>query len=153
MMRSDAAHLIGRTVDVATLGEFLAAHAPEWTPPDLAGVEIVVQPHCHHRAVMDFAADERLLPRAGATSRVIGGCCGLAGDFGMTAGKAGVSRAVAGLALLPALAARPVGSVVLADGYSCQLQCDDLAGVKALALPELLAQRITEGAGRPRLPA
>jgi len=31
---------------------------------------------------------------------------------------------------------------VLADGYSCQLQMDDLAGVKALALPELLAQRV-----------
>jgi FAD/FMN-containing dehydrogenase/Fe-S oxidoreductase len=142
MMRSDAEHLIGRTVDVLTLGEFLEKHRPDWSPPDLTGVEIVVQPHCHHRAVMDFAADERLLRRAGATVTTIAGCCGLAGDFGMTAGKAGVSKAVAALSLLPALAVRPEGSVVLADGYSCQLQMDDLAGVSALALPELLAQRV-----------
>ncbi len=142
MMRSDAAHLIGRTVDVRTLGELLEKHRPGWTPPDLTGVDIVVQPHCHHRAVMDFAADERLLRRAGATVTSIAGCCGLAGDFGMTAGKAAVSKAVAELSLLPALATRPEGSVVLADGYSCQLQMDDLAAVKALALPELLAQRI-----------
>jgi FAD/FMN-containing dehydrogenase/Fe-S oxidoreductase len=142
MMRSDAAHLIGRTVDVRTLGEFLEQYRPDWVVPDLTGVEIVVQPHCHHRAVMDFAADERLLRRAGATVTTIAGCCGLAGDFGMTAGKAGVSKAVAEVSLLPALRVRPEGSIVLADGYSCQLQCDDLAGVKALALPELLAQRI-----------
>jgi FAD/FMN-containing dehydrogenase/Fe-S oxidoreductase len=146
MMRSDAEHLIGRTVDVLTLGEFLEKHRPDWAVPDLTGVEIVVQPHCHHRAVMDFAADERLLRKAGATVTTIAGCCGLAGDFGMTAGKAAVSKAVAEVSLLPALAVRPEGSTVLADGYSCQLQMDDLAGVKALALPELLAQRI----GRPQ---
>lgn len=146
MMRSDAEHLIGRTVSVLTLGEFLETHRPDWRPPDLTGVEIVVQPHCHHRAVMDFAADERLLRKAGATVTTIAGCCGLAGDFGMTAGKAAVSKAVAEVSMLPALAVRPEGSVVLADGYSCQLQMDDLAGVKALALPELLAQRVARPA-------
>jgi hypothetical protein len=41
--------------------------------------------------------------------------------------------------LLPAVRAAGPGAVVLADGFSCRTQLDDLAGVPALHLAELLA--------------
>ncbi|MCW2796555.1 MAG: linked oxidase domain protein [Nocardioides sp.] len=109
--------------------------------PDLRGVEIVAQPHCHHAAVLGWAADERLLTRAGATVTRVAGCCGLAGNFGMEKGHYEVSVAIAETHLLPAVRANP-GAVVLADGMSCRVQLDDLAGVPAMHLAELLASRI-----------
>ena len=57
-----------------------------WAPPDLTGVEVVAQPHCHQVAVVGWEADEALLRRAGARVTRVGGCCGLAGDFGMDPG-------------------------------------------------------------------
>ena len=109
--------------------------------PDLTGVEVVAQPHCHHHAVIGWAADQRLLERAGATVTRVAGCCGLAGNFGMEKGHYEVSVAVAETHLLPAVRGNP-GAVVLADGMSCRVQLDDLAGVPALHLAELLAQAL-----------
>ena len=47
--------------------------------------------------------------------------------------------AIAEHALLPAVRRAGEGAVVLADGFSCRTQLDDLAGVRALHLAELLA--------------
>jgi Fe-S oxidoreductase len=68
----------------------------------------------------------------------VAGCCGLAGNFGMEKGHYEVSVAVAETHLLPAVRGNP-DAVVLADGMSCRVQLDDLAGVTALHLAELLA--------------
>ena len=113
----------------------------DWTPPDLTGVEVVAQPHCHHSSVLGWAADERLLRAAGATVTRVAGCCGLAGNFGMEKGHYEVSVAVAETHLLPAVRAH-AGAVVLADGMSCRVQLDDLAGVPAMHLAELLASKL-----------
>ncbi|CAB4689343.1 MAG: FAD-binding oxidoreductase, partial [Actinobacteria bacterium] len=112
--------------------------------PDLSGVEIVAQPHCHQASVLGWAADAALLERAGATVTKVGGCCGLAGNFGVEQGHYEVSVAVAETQLLPAVRAHP-DAIVLADGMSCKVQLDDLAGVRALHLAELLASRLPEG--------
>jgi Fe-S oxidoreductase len=109
--------------------------------PDLSGVRVVAQPHCHHSSVLGWATDRRLLDRAGATVTQVAGCCGLAGNFGMEKGHYEVSVAVAESHLLPAVRAHE-GAVVLADGMSCRVQLDDLAGVPAMHLAELLASRI-----------
>ena len=138
-LRSDAAELTGSTLDVLSLAELVER---EQLPlPDLTGVEVVAQPHCHHHAVIGWAADQRLLERAGATVTRVAGCCGLAGNFGMEKGHYDVSVAVAETHLLPAVRAQP-HAVVLADGMSCRVQLDDLAGVPALHLAELLAQAL-----------
>ena len=65
----------------------------------------VAQPHCHHHAVMGWHADSALLARSGAEVTAVGGCCGLAGNFGVERGHYDVSRAVAETALLPAVRA------------------------------------------------
>ena len=129
-----------------TLAELLAGTAG-WEPPDLGDVRAVAQPHCHHHAVMGWHADAALLARAGAEVTAVGGCCGLAGNFGVERGHYDVSTAVAETALLPAVRAAggaAGGAVVLADGFSCRTQLDQLARVSGIHLAQLLASRLEE---------
>ncbi|MFV0253453.1 MAG: FAD-binding and (Fe-S)-binding domain-containing protein [Beutenbergiaceae bacterium] len=137
-----SARLAGATY---TLAELLGAPAPlgpeDWQPPDLTGVQIIAQPHCHQHAVMGYGADLKLLEQAGASVTTISGCCGLAGNFGMEAGHYDVSVAVAENGMLPALRQAPQGAVLLADGFSCRTQADQLAGVQGVTLAELFTRR------------
>ena len=116
----------------------MLAGTPGWAPPDLGGVVGVAQPHCHQHAVLGWEADRALLARAGARVTAVGGCCGLAGNFGAERGHYDVSVAVAETALLPAVRAAPPDAVLLADGFSCRTQLDHLTGRRALHLAELL---------------
>ncbi|MEW2262598.1 FAD-binding and (Fe-S)-binding domain-containing protein [Streptomyces sp. NPDC047853] len=131
-----AARLAARVV---TFAEVLERHAPDWTPPAL-DVPAVGQTHCHQHAVLGDAADRRLREAAGLTGELSGGCCGLAGNFGFEAGHYEVSVACAEDQLLPAVREAPEGSVVLADGYSCRTQLEQLAGARARHLAEALAE-------------
>ncbi|MDF1605815.1 FAD-binding and (Fe-S)-binding domain-containing protein [Nocardioides sp. YIM 152315] len=142
--RSDALELIGddpRTSDVvrsmSTLAEALL-QAPNWSPPDLSGTTLVAQPHCHHSSVLGWDSDAELLRRTGATVQTLGGCCGLAGNFGVEAGHYEVSVAVAEHDLLPAVREAPE-ALVLADGFSCRLQLHELAGRDAVTMAILLS--------------
>ncbi|GIF05181.1 FAD-binding and (Fe-S)-binding domain-containing protein [Actinoplanes siamensis] len=147
VLRQDAVELVdneaAREVAAATrtVAELLAA-TPGWSPPSLAGVRVIAQPHCHHHAVMGWDADAKLLKEAGATVRRLGGCCGLAGNFGVERGHYEVSVAVAEQQLLPALEKAEEGDVFLADGFSCRTQADDLAGVSGVHLVQLLANAL-----------
>ena len=125
-----------------TLAELLT-ETKEWTTPDLTGVRAVAQPHCHHHAVMGWHTDSALLASAGAEVTAVGGCCGLAGNFGVERGHYDVSRAVAETALLPAVR-HAKDAVVLADGFSCRTQLDQLAHVSGTHLAQLLASRLED---------
>jgi Fe-S oxidoreductase len=112
-----------------------------WRPPDLTGLEVVVQPHCHHASVLGWEADALLLAATGAQVTRVGGCCGLAGSWGMEKGHYEVSVAIAEHSLLPAVREAGKDAVVVADGFSCRTQLTDLAGVRAVHLAELLVGR------------
>jgi FAD/FMN-containing dehydrogenase/Fe-S oxidoreductase len=144
VLRSDAVELTDdpRAAEVAqgvfTVAELLV-RTEGWEAPDLSGTEVVVQPHCHQSSVLGFEADLDVLGRTGASVTRLSGCCGLAGNFGVERGHYEVSVAVAEQQLMPAVRAMGEGAVVLADGFSCRTQLDDLADVPALHLTELLA--------------
>jgi FAD/FMN-containing dehydrogenase/Fe-S oxidoreductase len=106
--------------------------------PRLDGTRFVVQPHCHHHAVMDFEFDRQLLRELGAEVTEISGCCGLAGNFGMERGHYDVSVAVARHTLLPALCAAGPGAEFIADGISCRTQASQLANVNGRHLIQLI---------------
>ena len=148
VLRKDAAELLPDDPRAERLGSAtktlaeLLMSTDGWAAPDLSGVVGVAQPHCHHHAVFGWADDALLLTRAGARIRRIGGCCGLAGNFGVEEGHYEVSVKVAETALLPALAEAPDDAVVLADGYSCRTQIDDLSGVSGIHLAQLLASHL-----------
>ena len=78
----------------------------------------------------------------------IAGCCGLAGNFGMEKGHYEVSVAVAENGLLPALRAAAEGTVLLADGFSCRTQADQLAAAHGVHLAQLLADRLPAARAR-----
>jgi FAD/FMN-containing dehydrogenase/Fe-S oxidoreductase len=144
VLRGEAAELVDdpATERVAratrTLAELLTS-TPGWAPPSLAGVEVVAQPHCHHHSVLGWSTDERLLRDAGATVTRLGGCCGLAGNWGVERGHHDVSVRIAEHALLPAVRAAGPDAVVLADGFSCRTQLAQLDGRPSVHLAQLLA--------------
>ncbi|GAA0627348.1 FAD-binding and (Fe-S)-binding domain-containing protein [Streptomyces crystallinus] len=123
---------------VRTFAQALEEGAPDWTPPYL-GRPVVGQTHCHQHAVLGDAAERRLRERAGLTGELSGGCCGLAGNFGFERGHWEVSVACAEDELLPAVRAAAPGTEVLADGFSCRTQLEQLAGRRARHLAQVLA--------------
>ncbi len=135
---------------IFTLAELVAKYRPDWQPPAVAPppgcVPAVVQPHCHQHAVMGFAADQALMRKAGIDPQVLSGCCGLAGNFGAEKGHYGVSVKIAEHTLLPALrAADRAGKgapLVIADGFSCRTQTQNLDGRRPVHLAEVLAAAI-----------
>ena len=157
LLRDDAARLLpddprAKTLHtrIFTLAELLAKYRPDWVPPTVAtttaSVPAVVQPHCHQHAVMGFSADQALLRKAGIDPEVLSGCCGLAGNFGAEKGHYDVSVKVAEHALLPALRAADRASsgapLVIADGFSCRTQTQNLDGRRPVHLAEVLAAAI-----------
>ena len=146
-LRGEALELVGTPAaervarGTRTLVEQLTA-TPGWEPPALDGLEIVAQPHCHHASVLGWSADAALLARAGAEVTRLGGCCGLAGNWGVERGHHDVSVTIAGQQLLPAVQDLPADAVVLADGFSCRTQLDQLSGRRGQHLAELLADRL-----------
>ena len=102
LVADGASHRVANRVQ--TLAQYLLSIGAEL--PDLSGVEALVQPHCHQSAIFGNAADQELLARAGADTEFLGGCCGLAGNFGVEDGHFETSVAVAEVALLPALRRR-----------------------------------------------
>jgi Fe-S oxidoreductase len=108
----------------------------------MTGQEIVAQPHCHHAAVLGWSADAALLARAGDRVTRLGGCCGLAGNWGVERGHHDVSVTIAEQQLLPAVRGLGPDAVVLADGFSCRTQLVHLAARRGMHLAELLADRL-----------
>ncbi|NED12465.1 (Fe-S)-binding protein, partial [Streptomyces sp. SID9124] len=129
---------------VHTLAQYLEAYAPDWAPPRLDR-PVTGQTHCHQHAVLGDEAERRLRERAGLTGELVGGCCGLAGNFGYERGHWGVSVACAEDRLLPAVREAAPGTEILADGFSCRTQLAQLGGVRGRHLAELLAEGLEEG--------
>jgi Fe-S oxidoreductase len=148
VFRADATELLPDDQDVArlsgqavTLAELLLDHTPGWTPPHV-NTRALAQVHCHQHAIMGWDRDEQLLRAAGVdVERLESGCCGLAGNFGFERGHLDVSTACAEQVLLPAVRAADPGTVVLADGFSCRTQIQELSGTgrDGVHLAELLA--------------
>jgi Fe-S oxidoreductase len=107
-----------------------------------------VQTHCHQHATLGDAADRRVMERIGLRARVLdSGCCGLAGDFGLTSDHREVSLACAERVLLPAVRAADPSTVVLADGFSCRTQINDAGtGRRPWHLAEVLAAAVARDA-------
>ena len=115
------------------LSEFLARHAPDLPLREMPGTAHV-HGHCHqkaHGAFPDALAVLRQVPGLVVKS-IESSCCGMAGAFGYQVETQAASRAMAELALLPAVRAAPEEDWMVADGTSCRHQIRDLAGRRAV---------------------
>jgi FAD/FMN-containing dehydrogenase/Fe-S oxidoreductase len=118
----------------------------DWEPPTL-DARAVVQGHCHHRAAeKDMAHDRELLQRLGLDYEILDtGCCGMAGSFGYHAGEHyEVSVAVAQHSLLPKLEETPESTLIVADGFSCRGQIEQLDGRRALHIAQVVQRALRE---------
>lgn len=143
----DALRLSELTV---TLAELLEATGDGWrdtplgrTLADASGRRsarpVLVQAHCHHRAVMTLDADRKLWHRLGLDARVLdSGCCGMAGAFGYAPDKLDVSLACAERVLAPEVRAADPDAVILTDGFSCRTQIEQTTGRRPLHSAQLL---------------
>ena len=149
VLTDDAVNLLpgerSRAVSGATrtLGRLLAERAPDWQPsgPGIAGRRALVQQHCHQHATTGYGAETELLRRLGAEPEVLdSGCCGLAGNFGFEQGHYEVSVSCGEDVLLPRVRSAERDVAVLADGFSCRTQIDQLTHRSGAHLAELLAE-------------
>jgi len=144
--RSLAEHLVGSE----TL-EVLARSAPPL--PD-GKRTVLVQPHCHGRAIGTPTPDREVLSRLGYDARLLdAGCCGLAGAFGYKAEHDAVSRQIAEQWWIPRLSAQAGDAPVVLDGFSCSIQLEHLDPARhgnSTTLAALLASRLAQGPGTSR---
>ena len=129
-----------------TLSEFLTRAAPELELPQLDRAALV-QGHCHHRSVIGFDDEERVLRRLGLELSIPdSGCCGMAGSFGYEAGERHrVSVAAGERVLLPAVRAAGEDTLIVADGFSCRGQIAGSTSRRAMHLAEVIAMAYHEG--------
>lgn len=127
-----------------TLSEFLEKNAPHFQPTPLAR-KAVVHGHCHHKAIMKFDDEEKVLSRLGLDFQILdSGCCGMAGAFGFERDHYDVSTAVGELVLLPAVRSADPETLIIADGFSCREQIAQTTGRRALHLAEVIRMAIRE---------
>ncbi|HJX85770.1 MAG TPA: heterodisulfide reductase-related iron-sulfur binding cluster, partial [Candidatus Angelobacter sp.] len=123
------------------LSEFLVQKA-DYRPPQLKR-KAIVHGHCHHKSVLKFDSEQELLVRTGLDLQVLdSGCCGMAGSFGFEADKYEVSVQIGERVLLPAVRQASAETLIIADGFSCFQQIEQLAGRKALHIAEVLQMAI-----------
>ena len=131
----DAKRLSLQTV---TLAEYLRQEAPDWRPPRLDG-RAIVHVHCHQAAVMGFEADLDVLGATGLeVERPDSGCCGLAGSFGFEKDKFDLSKAIYEQRLDGIVRGADDETLIVADGFSCKTQIEQLGGRRALHLAQAL---------------
>ncbi|MGH9466964.1 MAG: (Fe-S)-binding protein, partial [Terriglobales bacterium] len=146
----DARRLSRQTCTLPELLERLQG----WEPPRLADgkTAAMVQIHCHQHALLQPEIEARVLARMGVeVEQLDAGCCGMAGSFGFENSHYGISRAVGERRLLPAVRNAPSSTLIVADGFSCREQIQQLTGRRGLHLAQVLelAARNVEPGARP----
>lgn len=124
------------------LSEFLEREAKDFRWPKLDAA-VMVQGHCHHRAVLKFGEESSLLQKLGVKVSVPeSGCCGMAGSFGFDQKHYEVSQAAGERKLFPAVRASDPGTTIIANGFSCREQIEQGTGRPTRHLAELLAEAL-----------
>jgi FAD/FMN-containing dehydrogenase/Fe-S oxidoreductase len=128
------------------LSEFLQREG--WRPPSLHR-KALVQGHCHHKAVIGFEAERKVLEELELNCEIPdSGCCGLAGSFGFEAGeKYEVSMKAGERVLLPKVREAPAETLIVADGFSCRTQIEHGAGRHALHLAQVIQLALRQNGG------
>lgn len=123
--------------------DFLQREAPhvEFAELDAAAL---VHGHCHHKTVLGFEAEEKLLRDRLrlAVDLPDTGCCGMAGSFGFEAEKYAVAQACGERVLLPAVRRTSPETLVIADGFSCREQIVQGTGRVALHVAQVVERAI-----------
>jgi FAD/FMN-containing dehydrogenase/Fe-S oxidoreductase len=136
--RDERALLLSR--QTMMFSEVLAQSVPSWCPPRLEGRRIIVQGHCHQKAIMSMKDEMSLLRATGADVEMLdAGCCGMAGPFGFEKKNYDISQTLAERVLLPAVRAATENTILVSNGFSCREQISQNSSRRAVHLAEVLA--------------
>ncbi|MDQ4130362.1 MAG: heterodisulfide reductase-related iron-sulfur binding cluster, partial [Actinomycetota bacterium] len=142
----DARRLSQQTL---TLNEFLDRHATDWEPPKLHR-KAIVHGHCHHEAIMGLTADQSVLSKLGLDYEVLdSGCCGVAGSFGFEEEHYDISVGIGERRLLPAVRDAARDALVIADGFSCKTQIEELSERRGLHTAQVIKMAMDHGPNGP----
>lgn len=110
----------------------------------IPGGRALVHGHCHQKAFGAMKSVKKVLGWIPDFEFEIidASCCGMSGSFGLEAEHHDASLAMAELALLPAIRAASVDTLIVADGFSCRHQIADGSGRQAVHVAVLLAQAL-----------
>jgi len=122
-----------------TLAEYL--ERIEWRPPGRGSqLRALVHGHCHQKAVLGMQSELNLLAAAGFdVDAPDPGCCGMAGSFGFKPEHYAASQKLGESVLGPAVRAAAADTLIVASGFSCREQIEQMSERKTLHLAEVLA--------------
>ncbi|MBV8609130.1 MAG: hypothetical protein JO034_16955, partial [Singulisphaera sp.] len=145
-MDEDAKRLSEQTF---TLAEFLEKRVEDYTIPPLRR-RAIVHGHCHHKAIMRMGAEDAILKRLGMLYEIPDtGCCGLAGSFGFEASHDAISRKIGEHKLIPKVRGASKDTLIIADGFSCKHQIQEMTDRRALHLAQVLQMALHESPDGP----
>jgi Fe-S oxidoreductase len=137
------------SLQALTLAELLQQHAPDWEAPRLEA-KVLVHGHCHQEAVMGMDAESQLYERMGLDFEVLdSGCCGLAGSFGFEREHDEISRQIGEQRLMPTVRSAGESTILVADGFSCKTQIEQMTERRALHTAQLLKLAMDRQNGTP----
>jgi len=123
-----------------TLSEFLVREKVALPP---LRAKALMQPHCHHRAIMKIGAEEEVLRKLGLDLETPdAGCCGMAGAFGFEREHYDVSMRVGERMILPKVREAAPETIVIADGFSCREQIAQSTPRRAMHLAQVLQMAV-----------
>ncbi len=101
---------------------------------------ILLQGHCHHKALVDIGLTEKFLslPKNYSVELIPSGCCGMAGFFGYEKNHYQLSMDIGELVVFPTVRQANSNSYIAATGASCRTQIEDGTGKKAVHPVDLL---------------
>ncbi len=121
------------------LSELLEKHGENLQLPSIKS-KALVQGHCHHKSVLNYDAEQKVINRLGLDATFLNsGCCGMAGSFGFEQDKAAVSVAIGERVLLPEVRNSSASTLIVADGFSCREQIAQETDRHALHLAEVIS--------------
>jgi FAD/FMN-containing dehydrogenase/Fe-S oxidoreductase len=130
-----------------TFEEFLEKRLAETNVEFRPGPKrILVQGHCHQRALVGMGPTMALLRRIPGAEVIDldAGCCGMAGSFGYEKEHYEISRMVGEQRLFPAIRQADPETVIVAPGFSCRLQIAHFTGRTAVHPATLLQSLMVE---------
>src|SRR5205085_10546029 len=123
--------------------EFLAEHRIDTDRP-LHHRKALIQLHWHEHARAKPEAERTVLQQLGVEAEIMpNGCCGMAGSFGFEAAKYPWSVKIAEHTLLPRLADAEPNTAIVASGFSCREQIEQLTGRKTQHVAEIMADALS----------
>jgi FAD/FMN-containing dehydrogenase/Fe-S oxidoreductase len=103
--------------------------------------QALVHVHCHQQALVGKEPARQAVIAARLEADVLdAGCCGMAGSFGYDKAHYQVSVDIGERILLPAVRQAAASTTIIANGFSCREQIQQLTGRRASHLAEVMAR-------------